>query len=86
MALGTYMAYLQNSPATPHFASSTYSLHLLGQVIPGYAAFYAFIANIVVTVVLSLIFNLVGLAKGADTTAAADYEAANVVAVPAAAL
>jgi hypothetical protein len=55
-------------------------------VIPGYAAFYAFIANIVVTVVLSLIFNLVGLAKGADTTAAADYEAANVVAVPAAAL
>src|SRR5690242_13301553 len=86
MALGTYMAYLQNSPATPHFASSTYSLHLLGQVIPGYAAFYAFIANIVVTIVLSLIFNLVGLAKGADATAAADYEAANVVAVPAAAL
>jgi SSS family solute:Na+ symporter len=86
MALGTYMAYLQGSPVTPHFASSTYSLHLFGQVIPGYAAFYAFIVNIVVTVVLSFIFNLVGLAKGADATAAADYEAANVVAVPAAAL
>ena len=69
------MAYLQNSPVTPHFASSTYSLHLFGQVIPGYAAFYAFIANIVVTVVLSLVFNLVGLAKGTDSTAAADYEA-----------
>ncbi len=86
MALGTYMAYLQSSPVTPHFASSTYSLHLFGQVIPGYAAFYAFIANIVVTVVLSFVFNLVGLAKGTDSTAAADYEASNVVAVPAAAL
>ncbi|HEX5548265.1 MAG TPA: sodium:solute symporter [Ktedonobacterales bacterium] len=86
MALGTYMAYLQSSPITPHFASSTYSLHLFGQVIPGYAAFYAFIANIVVTVVLSFIFNLVGLAKGVDSTATADYEASNVVAVPAAAL
>ncbi|HEU4782895.1 MAG TPA: sodium:solute symporter [Ktedonobacterales bacterium] len=86
MALGTYMAYLQSSPITPHFASSTYSLHLFGQVIPGYAAFYAFIANIVVTVVLSFVFNLVGLAKGTDSTAVADYEAANVVAVPAAAL
>jgi SSS family solute:Na+ symporter len=86
MALGTYMAYLQSSPVTPHFASSTYSLHLFGQVIPGYAAFYAFIVNIVVTVVLSFVFNLVGLAKGTDSTASADYEAANVVAVPAAAL
>ncbi|HEY1391124.1 MAG TPA: sodium:solute symporter [Ktedonobacterales bacterium] len=86
MALGTYMAYLQSSPVTPHFASSTYSLHLFGQVIPGYAAFYAFIVNIVVTLVLSFVFNLVGLAKGTDSTASADYEAANVVAVPAAAL
>lgn len=86
MALGTYMAYLQSSPITPHFASSTYSLNLFGQVIPGYAAFYAFIANIVVTVVLSFIFNLVGLAKGTDSTATADYEGANAVAVPAAAL
>ena len=86
MALGTYMAWLQGSPVTPHFASSTYSLHLFGQVIPGYAAFYAFIANIVVTVVLSFVFNLVRLAKGTDSTAAADYEGANVVAVPAAAL
>lgn len=80
MGLGTYMAYLQKSPITPHFASSTYSLHLFGQVIPGYAAFYAIIVNIVVTVVFSLIFNAVGLARGADKTVTADYEAADVIA------
>jgi SSS family solute:Na+ symporter len=83
MALGTYMAFLQSSPATPHFASSTYSLHLFGQVIPGYAAFYAVIVNIVVTVVLSLIFNLAHVSQGTDRTTAVDYQAADVVAVPA---
>ena len=82
MALGTYMAYLQHSPVTPHFASSTYQLHLFGQIIPGYAAFYAVIVNIVVTVAFSLVFNLLGVAKGADKTVVGDYEAADVVAVP----
>ncbi|HEU5347228.1 MAG TPA: sodium:solute symporter [Ktedonobacterales bacterium] len=82
MAFGTYMAYLQSSPATPHFASSTYSLHLFGQVIPGYAAFYAIIVNIVVTTVFSLVFNLAHVGQGEDQTEAADYEAADAVAVP----
>ena len=82
MLLGTYMAYLQSSPTTPHFASSTYPLHLFGQVIPGYAAFYAFIVNIVVVVVLSFIFNLARVPQGADKTAQADYEAADATAVP----
>jgi hypothetical protein len=49
--------------ACAHFASSTYSLHLFGQVIPGYAAFFAVIVNIAVTVVFSLIFNLWGWPK-----------------------
>jgi SSS family solute:Na+ symporter len=82
MVLGTYMAYLQSSPATAHFASSTYPLHLFGQVIPGYAAFYAIIVNIVVTVVFSLIFNAAHVARGVDTTAQGDYKAADVTAVP----
>ena len=76
------MAYLQSSPTTPHFASSTYPLHLFGQVIPGYAAFYAFIVNIVVTVVLSLIFNAARVPRGADKTVEADYQAADAKAVP----
>ena len=74
MILGTYMAYIQSTPVNPHFASSTYSLHLFGQVIPGYAAFYAWIVNIVVAVVLTLIFNAIGLAKGTDKTVATDYQ------------
>jgi SSS family solute:Na+ symporter len=52
-------------------------------VIPGYAAFYAVIVNIVVTVVLSLIFNLAHVSQGTDRTTAVDYQAADVVAVPA---
>jgi len=73
LVTGTYMAYIQSSATNPHFASSTYSLHLFGQVIPGYAAFYAWILNIVIAVVLTVVFNALGVAKGTDKTAAADY-------------
>ena len=74
MVTGTYMAYIQSSATNPHFASSTYSLHLFGQAIPGYAAFYAWIINLIVAAVLSLIFNALGVAKGTDKTAATDYQ------------
>ena len=74
MVMGTYMAYIQSSATNPHFASSTYSFHLFGQVIPGYAAFYAWILNIVIAVVLTVVFNALGVAKGTDKTAATDYQ------------
>ncbi|MFI5273703.1 MAG: monocarboxylate uptake permease MctP [Ktedonobacterales bacterium] len=80
MVLGTYMAYLQSSaPGTPpvhflqHFASSSYPLHIFGQVITGYAAFYAFIVNIVIAVVLTAVFNLMPSTRGRDETTVADY-------------
>jgi solute:Na+ symporter, SSS family len=73
MVLGTYMAYIQSTPVNPHFASSTYTLHLGSMTIPGYAAFYAVIVNIVLTIVLTFVFNAVGVAKGQDQTASADY-------------
>ncbi|HEX8728603.1 MAG TPA: sodium:solute symporter, partial [Ktedonobacterales bacterium] len=73
MILGTYMSYLQSNAVNPHFASSTYSLHLFGQVIPGYAAFYAVIVNIAIAVVLSAIFNFIPSTKGKDETQVADY-------------
>lgn len=78
MLLGTYMAYIQSSPpgVTPvvqHFNSSTYTLHLGGLTIPGYAAFYAVIVNIAVAVVLTIVFNLIPNSKGQDETRAADY-------------
>jgi len=73
MVTGTYMSYIQSSPTTPHFASATYSLHIFGQVIPGYAALYAFIVNVVVAVVFSLIFNTIKSTRGEDATQKADY-------------
>ncbi len=74
MVTGTYMAYTQSSPVTAHFGSSVYPLHLGSLVAPGYAAFYALIVNLVVTVVLSLIFNVVHVPAGQDATATGDYE------------
>jgi solute:Na+ symporter, SSS family len=40
----------------------------------GYAALYAFIANLVVATVLSLLFNAMKVSNGKDTTTATDYE------------
>ena len=79
MVLGTYMAFIQHSapgvtPVVQHFNSSTYTLHIFGQTIGGYAAFYAVIVNIVVAAVLTVIFNAIPGTKGKDETIAADYE------------
>ena len=73
MVLGTYMAYIQSTKVNAHFASSTYTLHLGSLTIPGYAAFYSFLVNIAVAVVLTIVFNAIGVAKGADHTTSADY-------------
>ena len=74
MITGTYMAYMQSSAATAHFASSVFPLHLGSYTAAGYAAFYALIVNLVVTVVLSLIFNVVKIPQGKDETSSVDYE------------
>jgi SSS family solute:Na+ symporter len=76
MILGTLMAYVTPGATgsnNPHFGSSTYHFHLGGNVFSGYAALYAFIVNLALAVVLTLIFNAIGAAKGEDKTAAADY-------------
>jgi uncharacterized membrane protein YdcZ (DUF606 family) len=46
---GTWMAW------TLSFKTTVYALHLFGLAVPGFAALYALIANIVVAVVLSLV-------------------------------
>lgn len=74
MITGTYMAYMQHSAATAHFASSVFPLQLGGYTAAGYAAFYALIVNLVVTVVLSLIFNAVKVPQGSDQTSSTDYD------------
>jgi SSS family solute:Na+ symporter len=66
MLAGTGMAVAQN------FAS-VYPLNVFGTVIPGYAAFYALILNLVVSVVLTWAFNAASAPAGADETKELDY-------------
>jgi SSS family solute:Na+ symporter len=68
MIVGTAMAVSQN------FAS-VYPLSIGGSTIPGYAALYAVIVNLVVAVVLTWVFNAASAPAGADETAVADYTA-----------
>ena len=67
MAVGTWMAYTLN------FAGAVYAVHLFGVAIPGYAALYALVANLAVSVVLSVVFNLVASDRHRDATLATDY-------------
>jgi SSS family solute:Na+ symporter len=75
MVIGTGMAYIQSNAVNPHFASSTYALHLFGQVFFGYAAVYSLIANLVIAGGLTLLFSVLKIGKGQDQMAAADFEA-----------
>jgi len=52
--------------------SPNYPLHIAGYTIPGYAALYTVILNLIVVVVLTPMFNAMG-GKQADATIAADY-------------
>ena len=52
----------------------TFPLAVGAYTFPGYAAFYAVIVNLVLTIVLTLLFNPMG-AGSADETAAAEYQA-----------
>lgn len=67
MVWGTYMAY------TLKFASSTYAMHFLGHIDLGYAAVWAVLANLIVVVVLSAIFNAAKVSNGVDKTSPSDY-------------
>lgn len=68
MISGTAMA------ASQHF-TAIFPLYLAGMNLSAYSAFYAFLVNIVVTVVLSAAFNATGIARGTDSTSASDYVA-----------
>jgi SSS family solute:Na+ symporter len=70
MIYGTWMTASQ----APAFSSQTYPFTFFGHTYQVYAALAAFVANLVVTVVLTLVFNAVGVSNGKDETATADYE------------
>ena len=67
MGMGTWMAW------TLDFKSTTYAVHLGPLTVPAYAGLWAVLANLFVTVVLSAMFNALGVARGEDQTRATDY-------------
>jgi SSS family solute:Na+ symporter len=67
MGWGTWMV------ATTGFKSTTYAIHLASITIPGYAALYSLIANFVIAIVLTVVFNLMKTPAGADATIPEDY-------------
>jgi solute:Na+ symporter, SSS family len=69
MALGTWMTASLAQP----FSSQLYTLTIFGHSYAVYDALTAFVANLVVTVVLSLVFNAVKVSNGKDETVQSDY-------------
>jgi len=68
MLTGTAMALAQDF-------TSVYPLQIGSTTIPGYAALYAFILNLVVAAVLTWVFNATAAPAGSDETAELDYTA-----------
>lgn len=67
IGLGTWMA------ASQGLKSSIFALHLGGMAIPGYAALWSLIVNIVVAVVVSVIVRAIGMSHAEDRTRPEDY-------------
>jgi solute:Na+ symporter, SSS family len=60
--------------ATSGFKSAIYSLHLGSLAIPAYAGVYALAANLTVAVVLTLVFDAIGIKRLPDRTQQEDYD------------
>jgi SSS family solute:Na+ symporter len=71
MLYGTIAAYNVSNLSTPHFAGSTASIPGIDQM--GYIAVTAFVLNIVVAAVLTLVLRAVKTPEGQDETIPADY-------------
>jgi SSS family solute:Na+ symporter len=67
MTLGTWMAY------ELAFKSTVYALHVAGRSVPGYAALWALIGNVVVACVATVALDALGVSRGEDATKREDY-------------
>ena len=67
IGLGTWMVIEANFKAAP------FVITIFGVTVPGYAAVYALIANVVVAAALTLVVNIVSQPERRDDTVAADY-------------
>ncbi|MEE1784817.1 sodium:solute symporter family protein [Streptomyces sp. SP17BM10] len=73
MSYGTWEAYRIASPATKHFGGNAAEIPGIGQY--GYIGLTAFVLNLVVAVVLTLVLRAVKAPYGPDETKPADYSA-----------
>ncbi|TFZ07718.1 monocarboxylate uptake permease MctP [Ramlibacter humi] len=64
---GTWMA------VSLKLASSTYTIHLFGTAIPGYAAVWSLVVNLVVAIVVSVVVRVMGMRPAVDATRPEDY-------------
>ncbi|HEX7964892.1 MAG TPA: sodium:solute symporter [Gammaproteobacteria bacterium] len=67
MVLSTWMVVSQQF-------KPTFPLHLGDWTLPGYAAFYSVLVNLIIAVVLTFAFRALKVAEAADQTSPADYE------------
>src|SRR6195952_1011422 len=67
IVVGTWMAI------SLKLAGSTYTIHLLGTAIPGYAAVWSLAVNLVVAILVSLAVRAAGMAHAEDRTRPEDY-------------
>ncbi|MEE1938849.1 sodium:solute symporter family protein [Streptomyces sp. TRM 70361] len=73
MVYGTVVAYNTSSPTQKHFATSSDTIPLIGEI--GYIGLTAFVLNLLVTVVMTVVLRAVKAPEGIDRTAADDYTA-----------
>jgi SSS family solute:Na+ symporter len=71
MTYGTVAAWNVSSAATPHFGGSLAAVPVWGQM--GYIAVTAFVLNVVVAAILTLILRAAKAPAGVDATQPADY-------------
>jgi SSS family solute:Na+ symporter len=67
IAVGTWMA------GSTGLKSSIYALHFGGYAIPGYAAVWSLVVNLVVAIVVSFAVRAIGMSHAEDRTRPEDY-------------
>ena len=83
MVTGTWMAYATPNVAKhqAHFGGSVYNWHFLGHF-KAYPGFIALCINVAVVLVLTLVFMLLRVPKGADATTPDDFATACNIILP----
>jgi SSS family solute:Na+ symporter len=72
MLWGTWMAIANPAGA---FRSPVYPIHVFGSTLPVYSALSAFVLNIIIAIVLTVVLDAVRVPRGVDETAQDDYAA-----------